>query len=116
MFSMLEAAFLAWPSTSSLLLVCLFNFAIFSYVALRYELPVVHAIGLPCLAVLFLTTIHVSDNNLSFDMFGAPDTGMALAVFFLLLGVGGEGLARSGRKADSPLVIFCSPGGCSFWF
>src|SRR5262249_23780231 len=48
MIFMLLAGFLAWPSTWSLLLVCLFNFAIFTYVALRYELPIVHAIGLPC--------------------------------------------------------------------
>jgi hypothetical protein len=114
MVFMLAAAFLAWPSTSSLLLVCLFNFAIFSYVALRYELPIVHALGLPCLAVLFLTTIHLSDINLSCDMFGSPDTGMALAVLFVLVAVGGEALARWGRVADSAWYAF---GGAAiaFW-
>jgi hypothetical protein len=114
MVFMLAAAFLAWPSTSSLLLVCLFNFAIFSYVALRYELPIVHALGLPSLVVLFLATIHLSDSLLTFDMFGSPDTGMALAGLFVLVAIGGEALARCGRTDHSAWYAFGSAG-IAFW-
>src|SRR5205807_8781447 len=69
MMIMLAAGLLAWPSPFLLLLVCILDFAIITYVAFRYELPIAHAAALPCLALLFLVLFHLSDGSLGPDIF-----------------------------------------------
>lgn len=114
MMIMLAAGLLAWPSPISLLLVCLFDFAIISYVAFRYELPIAHAAALPCLAVLFLTSFHLSDGNLSADIFRSAESGAMLAGLFVILAIAGEAIARMSRADHSAWYAFGSAG-VAFW-
>jgi hypothetical protein len=108
MMIMLAAGLLAWPAPTAVLLVCLFNFAIISYVAIRYELPIAHAAALPCLAVLFLATFHLTDANLSLEFFRSSESGTMLAGLFVLLAIGGEILARWGRSEHSACYAYGS--------
>src|SRR5207245_7526985 len=84
MIIMLAAGLLAWPSPIPLLLVCLFDFAIISYVAFRYELPIAHAAALPCLAVLFLVCFPPTRGTLSLDISGSAISGMLRPVLVVL--------------------------------
>jgi hypothetical protein len=114
MLIMLAAGLLAWPSPISMLLVCLFDFAIISYVAFRYDLPIAHVAALPCLTVLFLTSFHLSDGDLSSDIFRSSEGGIMLAGLFVLLAIAGEVIARIGHAAHSAWYAF---GGAAiaFW-
>jgi hypothetical protein len=110
MMVMLAAGLLAWPAPTSLVLVCLFNFAIITYVAFRYELPIAHAAALPCLAVLFLTAFHLAESDLSLEVFRSSESGTMLAGLFVLLAIAGEIMARSGRTEHSACYAFGSAG------
>jgi len=114
MIIMLGAGVLAWPSPIPLLLVCIFDFAIITYVAFRHELPIAHAAALPCLAVFFLVSFHLTGENLSLDIFGSSSSGMLLAGLFVLLAVAGEVIVRTGRKSHGVCYVLGS-GLVAFW-
>src|SRR5262249_194814 len=82
MIVMLAAGLLAWPSPLALLLVCIFDFATLSYIAFRYELPIAHAAALPCLAVLFLVSFHLTSGALGLGIFGSAHSGALLVGLF----------------------------------
>jgi hypothetical protein len=111
---MLAAGLLAWPSPLVLLLVCLVDFAIISYVAFRYELPIAQAAALPCLAVLFLVSFHLTGGNLTSNLFGSAESGALLAGLFILLAIAGEVIIRLGRPAHAVYYVLGS-GLVAFW-
>jgi hypothetical protein len=114
MIVMLAAGLLAWPSPFPLLLVCIFDFAIITYVAFRYELPIAQAAALPCLAVGFLVCFHLTGGSLGLEIFGSAQSGVLLAGLFVLLAVAGEMIVRAGRKSDGVCYVLGS-GLVAFW-
>jgi hypothetical protein len=111
---MLLAVALAWPQPALVLFVCLLNFLVLTAVAFRAELPVAHAVALPCVAIGYLLAFHLGETYaapgwpLVVQLFSAH-AGTRLAVLTLLLAATGEGLARLGRRPDA--LAYTAGGG-----
>src|SRR5262249_28255331 len=105
---MLSAGLLAWPAPLPLLLVCIFNFVLISYVAFRHELPIAQAAALPCLAVLFLVSFHLTDGSLSLAVLGSAQSGTWLVVLFVLLAGTAEILVQLGRNSHAVCYVLGS--------
>ena len=59
MFAMLVSVALAWPVSPAVLLVCVLNFAVLTYLATRGRMPFAACAALPCLAIGYLTAVHL---------------------------------------------------------
>ncbi|HZU36603.1 MAG TPA: hypothetical protein VFA18_11870, partial [Gemmataceae bacterium] len=95
---------LAWPQPLALIAVGGLDFIILTAVAFRWRLPVVHGAALPCLVLTCVTVALLVWQNVGRETLPAAlysaDSGVILVGLFLLLGAGGEGLTRFGRRAD----------------
>lgn len=106
MLLMLAAVVLAWPQPIAMILVCALNFAFLTAVALRCREPIAHAIAIPCLTIGYLIAFHLLAGHLSSEDRGGAlvrtllsgQSGSALAVLVLLLGVAAEVFVRVGWR------------------
>jgi hypothetical protein len=104
---LLVAVLLAWPQPLGLLVSCSLGFAVLSWAAYRYRLPLVHLAALPCLALGYVTGLHLTRGSVTLlDGAGLASalqssvTGIALGPFALLLAGFGEFLAVTHRRVD----------------
>src|SRR5262249_30571140 len=72
------------------------------------------AAALPCLAVLFLVSFHLTGSSLGLEIFGSAQSGLLLAGLFLLLAVAGEVIVRAGWKSHGVCYVLGS-GLVAFW-
>jgi hypothetical protein len=107
--SLLASLALAWPNPACLLAVALIDFAAFAAMAV-YALPAAHALSLACLALAYLTGLHIASGRLdpqttgSFQLLGAllsMSSGRALVPYFALLAGAAEWLALRKRPVAS---------------
>ena len=109
MVVMLLAAALSWPRPVPVIAVCLLDFAALTVIAFCFNLPVVHALAIPCLSAAFVTTCallsgqaHGSGQDLAERMLTvvtSPGTGAALLLLFAACGIVSEWMARAGAVA-----------------
>ena len=101
---------LAWPNPASIIPAALFNFAIFTALAIALELPVAHLIAANCLALGYLVAFHVFAGRVAWqnlrvrsllDVVLAAPTGQALAGAFVAFLIAIEWLGRKKRARDS---------------
>jgi len=106
----LAGMLLAWPNPASIVPAALFNFAIFTALAIALELPVAHLIAAQCLALAYLVAFHVSAGRVAWKnlrvmsllevVLSAP-SGQALAGAFVIFLIAAEWLSRKRRARDS---------------
>jgi hypothetical protein len=105
---MLAAVVLAWPQPGLVALVCALDFAVLTVVAFRSEPAGAHVPALVCLAIGYLTIVHL----LLGDFAGpaavslgqallSAGSGVALTALVVLLALVSEWLWRSGRHEDA---------------
>lgn len=106
----LAGMLLAWPNPSSIVPAALFNFAIFTALAIALRLPAGHLLATICFALAYLVTFHVFAGNISWvnlrviSLLGVSlsvSSGQALVGAFALFIAGSEWLTRKGRERDS---------------
>ncbi|HKB39041.1 MAG TPA: hypothetical protein VKD72_21555, partial [Gemmataceae bacterium] len=117
---MLLAVGLAWPQPQTVLAVCALDFVALTVVALRFGLPVAHAVALPCLTGAYLMAwflsrglLQVPDDELParmLELMEAPATGTAILVLFALCSVVSELLARWVAGEHGKFYAFGSAG------
>src|SRR5262249_44514365 len=102
---------LAWPRPLTMLAVGLLDFAVLTAVALKYRLPVAHALALPCLGIAYVTGFHLLTGGLDLaapasgehllQLAASPASGTGLIV--LVVGLSGlsEVFARRTRRLDA---------------
>src|SRR5262249_35591135 len=106
MFLMVLAVFLAWPQPLAIVLVCALNFAMLTGAAFRWQLPVAHAVALPCLALGYLTAYHGVIGNLHdapttlhlMQLLFSSASGTALTAVVVVLGGAAALIAPIGLK------------------
>jgi hypothetical protein len=108
---MLVAAGLAWPRPPLMLAVGLLDFAVLTAVALKYRVPVAHALALPCLAVAYLTGFHLLTGTLDLaapppgdallSLAASPASGTGLIALVVALAAMSEAFVRLERRLDS---------------
>jgi hypothetical protein len=115
----LAGMLLAWPNPASIVPAALFNFAIFTALAIALELPVAHLIAAHCLALAYLVAFHVSAGRVPWtnlrvmsllEVTLSLSSGQALAGVFVIFLIGAEWLSRKKRARDSYyyLVAACA--------
>jgi uncharacterized membrane protein len=106
----LAGMILAWPNPASIVPAALFNFAIFTALAIALELPVAHLIAANCLALAYLVAFHVSAGHIAWknlrvisllDVTLTVSSGQALAGAFVIFLIAAEWLAQRRRARDS---------------
>src|SRR5215208_6659336 len=106
----LAGMILAWPNPSSIVPAALFNFAIFTALAIALELPVAHLIAAICFALAYLVTFQVFAGNIAWvnlrvmsllNVSLSVGSGQALVGAFALFLVASEWLSRRKREDDS---------------
>ncbi|HKG81048.1 MAG TPA: hypothetical protein VKA78_16545, partial [Pyrinomonadaceae bacterium] len=106
----LAGMILAWPNPSSIVPAALFNFAIFTALAIALELPVAHLIAAICFALAYLVTFQVFAGNIAWvnlrvmsllNVSLSVSSGQALVGAFALFLVASEWLSRRKREDDS---------------
>jgi hypothetical protein len=111
MFVMLIADGLAWPRPLTLLVLGLVEFVLLTAVALKYRLPVLHAVAVPALTAAYLIGFHLLSGHI--DMAFPPSgdhllqlavsstSGIALLPLVVLFAACSEGLIRRNRRSDA---------------
>ncbi len=106
----LAGMILAWPNPSSIVPAALFNFAIFTALAIALELPVAHVIAAICFALAYLVAFQMFAGNITWvnlrvmSLLNASlsvSSGQALVGAFALFLVASEWLSRRKRERDS---------------
>lgn len=106
----LAGMFLAWPNPSSIVPAALFNFAVFTTLAIALRLPAAHLLATICFALAYLVTFHVFAGDISWvnlrvmsllDVSLSVSSGQALVGAFALFLAASEWLERKGRQRDS---------------
>ncbi len=109
---MLVALGLAWPHPAGLLAIGLLNAGALAYVALRYDLPMLHALASASLTVAYLTAFHWLIGAVSIEQpYGAAtwstrliaQTGVSLLGLFALLAYAAEALAQRGLRTHAAI-------------
>ena len=121
MLAMLAALGLAWPGPLGIIAIGGLNCAALVFAAFYYRLPVLHAGAIACLALVFLTSVHVGfDEKLWLLSSGegvglrmlrltvSARSGTALGVLFAVLAAISELLARRGYPRHGAMYL----GGC----
>src|SRR5215212_4662185 len=63
----LAGMILAWPNPASIVPAALFNFVVFTALAVALELPVAHVIAALCFALAYVVTFHVISGNITWE-------------------------------------------------
>jgi hypothetical protein len=106
---MLSAVVLAWPQPLPLLLVCLSNAVLLTFLAFRWRMPYAHAVAVPCLALVVLLVVQVVSGNVAIaseedlawrltEQLTSPSSGIVLAILMIVSAVGAEVLLRLGQR------------------
>jgi hypothetical protein len=113
----LAGMLLAWPNPASIVPAAIFNFAIFTALAIALELPVAHLIATQCLALGYLVAFHVSAAHVAWKnlrvmsllevVLSAP-SGQALAGAFVVFLIAAEWLSRKRRARDSHYYVIAA--------
>jgi hypothetical protein len=113
----LAGMLLAWPNPASIVPAALFNFAIFTALAIALELPVAHLIAAQCLALAYLVAFHVSAGHVAWKnlrvmsllevVLSAP-SGQALAGAFVVFLIAAEWLTRKRRATDGRYYVIAA--------
>ncbi len=123
----LSGMILAWPNPASIVPAALFNFAVFTAIALLLEIPMAHLVATGCLVLAYLVSFHVVAGHIYWqnlrvtsllDVMIAVSSGQALAPLFIgFLGTS-EWLAHKRRSADSRfyLIAACAVAALSILF
>ena len=113
----LASMLLAWPNPASIVPAALFNFAIFTALAIALELPVAHLIASQCLALAYLVAFHVSAGHVAWknlrvwsllDVVVDPTSGQALAGAFVVFLAAAEWLSRKRRPSDGRYYVIAA--------
>ncbi|MFN2408053.1 MAG: hypothetical protein ABR594_18565 [Pyrinomonadaceae bacterium] len=113
----LAGMLLAWPNPASIVPAALFNFAIFTALAIALKLPMAHLVAAQCLALAYLVAFHVSAGHVAWKnlrvmsllevVLSAP-SGQALAGAFVVFLIAAEWLSRKRRAADSRYYVIAA--------
>ncbi len=110
----LAGMFLAWPNPASIVPAALFNFAIFTALAIALRLPVAHLIAAICFALAYLVTGHVIVGHITWENLRVMSllavsftagSGKALLPMFALFVLVSEWLAQQKRSHDSVVYL-----------
>jgi hypothetical protein len=123
----LSGMVLAWPNPASIVPAALFNFVVFTALAVLLELPIAHLFAAGCFALAYLVSYHVIAGHIYWQnlrvmsLLGVLTTvssGQALAAIFLLFIGLAEWLTRKGRTLDSQsyLIAACVAAAFSLIF
>jgi hypothetical protein len=105
---------LAWPNPASIVPAALFNFIIFTALAVALELPVAHVFAALCFALAFVVTFHVVSGNITWqnlrvmsllEVSVSVPSGQALAGAVALFVLASEWLTQRKRSRDSYYYI-----------
>ncbi|HEX3230427.1 MAG TPA: hypothetical protein VHQ95_15730, partial [Pyrinomonadaceae bacterium] len=110
--------FLAWPNPASIVPAALFNFALFTAIAIFLDEPRAHVIAAGCLAFAYLVALHVALGQVPWQNLRVTSllnvvlsarSGQALAVPFVSYALVNEWLRRkpTPRAAFSYLLVAC---------
>jgi hypothetical protein len=100
---------LAWPNPSSIVPAALLNFAVFTTLAVLFNLPFAHGLAAGCFALVYLVVFHVAAGNISWQNLRVTSlvetcltvsSGQALVGVFALFVVVSEWLVRRGRAIE----------------
>jgi hypothetical protein len=114
----LAGMMLAWPNPASIVPAALFNFAIFTALAVALELPIAHLIAAICFALAYLVGFHVLVGNITWinlrvmsllNVSLSAASGEALVGAFVLYVTASEWLSARKKARDSHyyLVAAC---------
>ena len=110
----LAGMFLAWPNPASIVPAAIFNFAIFTALAVALKLPVGHVFAALCFALAYLVTFHVVSGNITWQNLRVMSllevslsvrSGQALAGAVALFVVASEWLTQRTRSRDAYFYI-----------
>lgn len=119
--------FLAWPNPASIVPAALFNFALFTAIAIFLDEPRAHVVAGGCLAFGFLVAIHVVLGDVPWQNLRVTSllgvmlsarSGQALAVPFVSFALVNEWLRRKAKRRDafSYLLVACGVAAASLLF
>jgi hypothetical protein len=125
--AVLAGMMLAWPNPASIVPAALFNFGVFTALAIFLELPLAHVCAAGCLTLAYVVTFHVVAGHVQWQNLRATSllgvtvsvsTGQALTVPFILFTLTSEWLRRKRREADSfsYLIAACAVAAVSLLF
>jgi hypothetical protein len=105
---------LAWPNPASIVPAAIFNFAVFTALAIVLEIPLAHVLAGLCLALAYLVLFHVLAGRVAWlnlretSLLSASlsvHSGLALAPFFIAFVAVAEWLHTKQREAGSQAHI-----------
>jgi hypothetical protein len=119
--------FLAWPNPASIVPAALFNFALFTAIAIFLDEPRAHVIAGGCLAFGFLVAVHVVLGNVPWQNLRVTSllrvmlsarSGQALAIPFVAFALVNEWFRRKPKPRDafSYLLVACGVASASLLF
>lgn len=117
--TVLSGMILAWPNPASIVPAALFNFAVFTTLAVMLEIPAAQLLAAFCFGLAYLVLFqviagHVAWQNLRItsllDVSVSVSSGQALSGLFALFLGAAEWLARKGRAADSKFYLIGACG------
>ncbi len=113
----LSGMILAWPNPASIVPAALFNFAVFTALAVLLEIPVSHLLAAGCFALAYLVSFHVLVGHIYWqnlrvmsllDVMVTVSSGQALAPLFVLFMGATEWLTHKRRMADSRFYLIAA--------
>src|SRR5260370_36072558 len=113
----LSGMILAWPNPASIVPAALFNFAVFTALAVLLEIPVSHLLAAGCFALAYLVSFHVLVGHVYWqnlramsllDVRVTVSSGQALAPLFVLFMGATEWLTQQRRLADSRFYLIAA--------
>ncbi len=119
--------FLAWPNPASIVPAALFNFALFTAIAIFLDEPRAHIVAGACLTFGFLVAIHVALGDVPWQnprltsLLGvmlSASSGQVLAIPFVAFTLVHEWLRRKAKPRDafSYLLVACGVAVASLFF
>jgi hypothetical protein len=108
-FWMVAALVLAWPEPRHIVPLGVLNFLVLTAVALAFDIPLMHAVAAPCIALAWLVGWHAGLTHVNWNASTEamaqtlilPSGGIILATLFALVFAGCITLMRTGRHAHS---------------
>ncbi len=113
----LSGMILAWPNPASIVPAALFNFAVFTALAVLLEIPVSHLLAAGCFGLAYLVSFHVLVGHIYWqnlrvmsllDVIVTVSSGQALAPLFVLFMGATEWLTHKRRLADSRFYLIAA--------
>ena len=115
----LSGMFLAWPNPASIVPAALFNFAVFTALAVVLRVPRAHLLAAACFGLAYLVLFHVMAGHIAWQNLRVASllyvslsvsSGQALAALFVLFLAASEWLARKRPSADSISYLIAACG------